>query len=638
MNDPRPSASLPKRDGYDVVIVGAGVVGAIMAKELAQAGKTVLLLEAGRATSIRPEGYESYVETYQRALAKTPNSPYPPNPNAPHPSVLDQGPIAKDWPAFGTGEPLTSGYHVYKGPRPFYSTYTKTLGGTTLHFLGTCIRMVPDDFRLRTEFDRGIDWPFGYDHLMEFYELAELEMGVSADVREGTKEGVVFREGYEYPMQRIPPSYLDRWLKARLKGVTFGMGGEELAVQVVGTPAGRNGMPNPRYTDPRTGHPYRPSGAPYDSRLGQRCEGNSACVPICPVMAKYNALRTLYSLDRHAAHRLEIVTQAVASRIELSEDRKRVTGISCKLYDEETVATCTEFTARGKVYVVAAHAIESAKLLLASGAAKESGQLGCNLMDHPYLLTWGLAPEGSRLGVHRGPQITSEIPMRTGAFRKDFAAFRADIRNCGWDFAAGAPYSNVDQLVFGDGEPRPRAAGEGDPAGRLFGKDLRNSLRDEVGRQISFGFQIEQLPDESNRITIDPKYMDRLGNHRPVIEYDICEYTRAGMQAAYDLSAKVFTDECGGLNCTDYKEGTAGSIDVNGKVFEIHGSGHVMGTHRMGAKPENSVVNADQRTWDHHNLFLVGCGNMPTVGTSNPTLTIAALAFKAARKINEELG
>lgn len=621
---------------YDVVIVGAGVAGAIVAKELAKARKSVLLLEAGRSTSIRPEGYASYVETFYQALAKTPNSPFPQNPAAPSSSVLFQ---QRPRP----GNPVTTGYQVYKyrkpctGPDdsglPFMSTFTRTLGGTTLHFLGTCIRMIPEDFQLKTNFGHGVDWPFGFDTLEPYYEMAELEMGAAADVEMQEREGTQFRPGYEYPMRQIPPSYFDRWLRHGIRDMApFPMGPEKIPVQVVGTPAGRNGMPNPKYRYPK-GHPhagqhYHPVGSPYDTRMGQRCEGNANCVPICPVMAKYNALRTLYTLAPASSRHLQIITQAVASRVELAEDG-HVSGIVCKLYDNETSNQFEEFTARGRIYVIAAHAIESAKLLLASGACKDNDALGRNLMDHPYLLTWGLAPERTRLGVktrlgvNRGPQITSELPMRSGKFRKEFAAFRADIRNRGWDFAKGSPYTDVDNLVN---------------TKSMFGSSLRDTLRDTVQRQISFGYQIEQLPEHGNCVEIDEKYKDALGNYRPVLSYDISEYTRRGMKVALQLSRAV-TSHVGGTDCTSYPEKSVGYVDVEGKAFEIHGSGHIMGTHRMGTEKQkkHSVISAEQRTWEHPNLFLVGCGNMPTVGTSNPTLTVAALAFKAADAIRREL-
>jgi choline dehydrogenase-like flavoprotein len=49
------------------------------------------------------------------------------------------------------------------------------------------------------------------------------------------------------------------------------------------------------------------------------------------------------------------------------------------------------------------------------------------------------------------------------------------------------------------------------------------------------------------------------------------------------------------------------------------------------------VCDGNCRTWDHANLFLVSGGSMPTLGTSNPTLTIAALACKAAAAIRADL-
>ena len=172
-------------------------------------------------TSIRPEGYASYVETYQSTLAKTPNAPYPQNANAPAPSVLDTEQIPKD------GPPSTRGYAVYAGPMAFLSDYTRTLGGTTLHFLGTCIRMVPSDFEMQTRYQKGVDWPFKFTDLEPFYEEAEAEMGVSADVEEQEREGSIrFREGYEYPMRQIPKTYLDKWLDTKIGDLKHTMAGE----------------------------------------------------------------------------------------------------------------------------------------------------------------------------------------------------------------------------------------------------------------------------------------------------------------------------------------------------------------------------------------------------------------------------
>jgi choline dehydrogenase-like flavoprotein len=70
---------------------------------------------------------------------------------------------------------------------------------------------------------------------------------------------------------------------------------------------------------------------------------------------------------------------------------------------------------------------------------------------------------------------------------------------------------------------------------------------------------------------------------------------------------------------------------------EFFGAGHIMGTHRMGDDPATSVVNRDGRAHDHPNLFLLGSGVFPTVGTANPTLTIAALSLWTAQTIEGEL-
>ena len=67
------------------------------------------------------------------------------------------------------------------------------------------------------------------------------------------------------------------------------------------------------------------------------------------------------------------------------------------------------------------------------------------------------------------------------------------------------------------------------------------------------------------------------------------------------------------------------------------GGNHLAGTHIMGTNKRNSVVNADQRSWDHENLYLVGGGSMPSIGTANVTVTLAALCYKTARTMLAEL-
>lgn len=592
---------------YDVVIVGAGISGAIVAKKLSNAGKKVLILEAGKDTGFTQAGYQEFMNQFFTAVSKIPNAPYPPNPDAPSPTVLEIEQI------HGL-TPDTTGYFVQNGPLPFGSTYTRAEGGTTLHWLGTCLRMLPDDFKLNSLFGQGRDWPITYEDLQPYYRQAELEIGVSADVEEQEYLGITFKEGYVYPMSKIPQSYLDKTLTEGLNGMEVKFDDRKYPVTVVSTPQGRNSMPNPKYDN---GKGFTPVGAVGDPDMGQRCEGNSNCTPICPVQAKYNANKTLAAVNKD---NVEILTQAVASEIEIDPDSGRVKSITYKVYKDANSPEYTTHKAKGTIYVLAAHAVENAKLLLASNVANSSGLVGRNLMDHPTMLTWGLMPK--KIGSFRGPGSTSGIPsLRDGEFRKHRAAFRIEIGNWGWSWPANSPYDPLVALV---------------DQSNLFGAQLRKAVKNTFQRQFRFGFLVEQLPEPANRVTIDPSYKDQLGNYRPIINYNVSDYTRAGMAAAKQVSDLIFA-RLGVEDFTAYKTTDPGYLTYQKKGYVYNGAGHLVGTHVMGTSKQNSVVNRNQRTWDHENLYLVGCGNFPTIATSNPTLTMAALVSWAAENILKEL-
>ena len=78
-------------------------------------------------------------------------------------------------------------------------------------------------------------------------------------------------------------------------------------------------------------------------------------------------------------------------------------------------------------------------------------------------------------------------------------------------------------------------------------------------------------------------------------------------------------------------------FEVDGEGFNYFGAGHIMGTTVMGSSRADSVVDSDQRCWDHDNLYIVGSSTFPATGTANPTLTIAALSFKTADILGKRL-
>jgi hypothetical protein len=77
-------------------------------------------------------------------------------------------------------------------------------------------------------------------------------------------------------------------------------------------------------------------------------------------------------------------------------------------------------------------------------------------------------------------------------------------------------------------------------AENVVGRSLRRRLGEEVPRQLRVGYVIEQLPESRNRVTISREFLDPLGCYRPVIHYDVSDYTREAMVSANEVSNALF--------------------------------------------------------------------------------------------------
>lgn len=530
----------------DVIIVGSGISGAIMASKLAATGVKVAILEAGAKVD-----RQRAVENYWNAAIKVPECPYPPVPQAMHP-------ISND----------LDFWYKQVGPDKFASTYIKVVGGTTWHWLGTCLRLVPNDFRLKTQYGQGVDWPISYDDLEPFYAQAESEIGVAGD----SANDLGSQRSVPYPMPQIPQTFLDKAYAKALAGTIY---------QVASTPEGRNSV---------------------DRENRPACCGNASCIPVCPIQAKYDA--TVH-VDRAVASGATLYEQTTAVFVEVGADRK-VAAVRFKRWDG------SEGRATGKVFVIAAHAIETPRLLLnstseatPSGVANSSDQVGRNLMDHPTQLSWALANDA--VYPYRGPLATSGIEnLRDGAFRKERGAFRIEIGNDGWSWPTGAPIS-TGQALGQQG---------------LRGEGLDNALRYQAERHIRMASLVEQPPDPENRVTLDPTEKDFYGVPVPRIAYRLDDYTKAGFAASVKAHDEIF--------------GKLGTTGVEHSPV-AQGAGHIIGTARMGADPKSSVVDADLRSHDHANMFILGSTVFCTSATANPTLTIAALALRAVDQVKATL-
>ncbi|MFV2212027.1 GMC family oxidoreductase [Actinomadura sp. LOL_016] len=627
-------ASAAARRHYDAIVVGAGWAGSLVARQLGDRGWRVLVLEAGNGGTETWPGYLDSLDTFYSAVAKVPNSAYRPNRAVPSPDVLDTAPIRPAEP--GGKEFTSSGYFVQNGPLPYGTDYLRALGGAGMHWLGAVPRMHPDDFAVHREYDYGRDWPLTAEELQPFYARAEREMGVAGDAAEQHELGVVGDPAYGYPMHGIPRSYIDRYCADRLDGevIEEPVGGQAGTLRVTALPQARNSTPDPRYDG---GAGFRPVGAVGLPNYGERCVGNASCVPICPVQAKSSPLRVQAKFNGNVT----LGTRCVVTRV-LSGRGGTVRGVEYRSYGDPATPVSEPFTAEADIVVLAAHAIENARLLLFSELAATSGQVGRNLMDHPTMLAWALSAEADGpVGPYRGPGHTSGVEVfRFGDARRARAPFRIELSNWGWSWATGAPMSNVAAALGVGGTP------DGDiRADHTFGPELRRLLGSAIGRQLQLQIAIEQSADPANRVTIDPRrHRDPMGNPRPILTYDLDDHVRNGMVAAHHVAGEIFR-RLGATDHTSYapRNGVPpiGHLThtFGGETVDLafRGAGHGAGTHIMGADRNTSVVDAYQRTHDHPNLYAVGCGSMPSIGTSNPTVTMAALALRSADHIDRHL-
>lgn len=535
----------------DVIVVGTGVVGCLVAEQALDAGLSVLMLEAGP----RVERWQ-IVENY-RNLPPTSrlhfNAPYPPKLWAPHLESATDAQAAE--------------YLQLEGPnaRAYRQGYVRYAGGATWHWAGICWRLTPDDMRLKSLYGVGRDWAFDYHTLEPYYTRAEYALGVCGPSEPELQWPPI--RSRPYPMGRLP----------------FGPGEQRFT-----DAAASIGLLN---------HPAaqaRNSGIAYDGR--PPCCGNNNCIPVCPVAAKYDAATALPRIEAKGG---KILANAVAYQLE-TDAGNQIKAVN--YLDPNKVS----HRVSGKIFVLACNGIETPKLLLMSkdsrnphGMANSSDQVGRNMMDQPKLVAELSLSEPAWTGV--GPVQGSSIMVTSqGDFRSRHggALFR---------------YNNM---------ARSRLGADAALAKGLVGKALDEEIRRQAACTMEIAIEHELLPDPDNRLTLSDK-KDWLGLPKPNIYYDVGDYVR---RSAQEYSVPIARKLARALGATDVQVST-----------EFTNSDHIMGGTIMGTDASQSVVDVDCRAHDHANLFLPGGGAMTTGGCGNSTLTMAALAFKAADAIISQL-
>lgn len=446
--------------------------------------------------------------------------------------------------------------HVLDGKR------VRGVGGSTLHWEGYAFRFHADDFRLRSLRGVAEDWPISYQDLEPYYGRAEQSLGVA-----GTADDPwASPRSSPFPLPAFPFSYSDG---------LFGKACRSAGIALHCLPQARNSVA-------------------YGGRA--QCQACGTC-QVCPTGAKASIDLT-HIPAAEATGKARVLPESTVLRLEVDPSGRVGKAVYAGPDRVERAVTA-------RAFVVAAGAVESARLLLLSaspafprGLANRSGRVGKFFMTHSALDVTGRVSE-------------KVYPYRIGfstAMSRQFAIDRdRGIRGAFFLEFLNSAGPMPGQIAFASGQ---------------WGAALRQRVREEFGRSLGIRVYAEPLPGHGNTVSLDASVRDYFGNPVPHVHWTLSPYERRALDEARAVAEKILA--------------AVGATDVRATGAVV--SGHQIGTHRMGTDPAASVVDPDLRAHDVPNLYLVGSGCFVTASASPPTLTIAALAIRAAEHIAAELG
>jgi choline dehydrogenase-like flavoprotein len=299
---------------------------------------------------------------------------------------------------------------------------------------------------------------------------------------------------------------------------------------------------------------------------------------------------------------VELRTYARVVRLEKGRDG-RLTGA---VYVDR--ATGIQHFQSADVVILAANGVGTPRLLLASdNLANESDQVGRNLLHHTLVSAdfWVDEPVASHMGYVAS--VISREFAETDVSRGFVNGFNF---NCLTSGAAGEQ-----ALGYLSEERAPWGRGHHDWFKRHFGHNIGVHV---IG---------DDLPRPDNRITLSDNHRDEHGVPAARLHYVPGENDDLMMRYMADR----LKDLSGALGAFDYR--LQDYRDEKG-VYRTP-AWHLLGTARMGASPEDSVVNKWHQSWDVPNLYIVDGSVFPTGGVVNPTSTITALALRAAEHLRD---
>jgi len=429
----------------DVVIIGSGISAAMVADKLARTTKkSIVVIEAG----------DDDPPMKDRAALRGRFLAYGENP----------------WP-----HDHLDGFEI-EGP---LQSRSMLVGGLAMHWGGVTPRFSPEDFRHKSTYGVGDDWPISYDDLDPFYQEAEELMGVSGEQGPPAMDP----RSKPFPLPALPLTYnlglLKEW-------------------------ASKAGIATWSQPSAKTSVPFK--GRP-------QCCRNDTCTPICPIGAKYSPDLTWRPL--RDANRVRLVTRAVVRKLVLDPSTKRVSHAIA--LDRDNPGTPVELHA--KQFIVAGGYVWSSHLLLLSaqagaesGVANRSGLVGKYLTGHRNVQAFINLPLRLYPGMNEQHSLLSKQFMRAKGTGSEF--IRHDLRIWESGSGKGARLKNdAGDVLLGD----------------EIMSDWRTRTATGVARVRSY---YDVLPDRTSELTLDPARKTAWGDPLPKLAF-------RDAQASIDLRAKT---------------------------------------------------------------------------------------------------